>query len=55
MFDNKEIQQLTTAVRELVQINRALLTKIESQNKAWLILSDHISKNNENVPSYGVL
>lgn len=55
MFESKELQQLTEQVRQLVQINRAILTKLEAQNKAWLILSDHISKNSTDVPQFGIL
>jgi hypothetical protein len=55
MFENKEIQELTRQVCELVQVNRALLTKIEAQNKAWVILADHVSKNSEHNPSFSVI
>jgi hypothetical protein len=55
MFNDKKQEELTEQVRQLVQINRAILTKLEAQNKAWLILSEHVSKNSETTPTFGIL
>jgi hypothetical protein len=55
MFNDKKLEELTEQVRELVQVNRALLTKLESQNKAWVILADHVGKlDNSERAAFGV-
>jgi len=55
MFDNKEIQQLTEQVRQLVTINQALLRKLEQQQSVLLSIAGFVSKNSEGTPSFGVL
>lgn len=58
MFDSKLVEQLEKQqgqIAELIQINRSLLTKIESQNKCWITLADHVAKlDNSERPAFGV-
>lgn len=39
-----KLEKLTNAVQELVSVNRAIVVKLESQNKSWAILADHVGK-----------
>jgi len=54
MFSSKETQELTTAVRELVEVNKALLRKIEGVDIKIGVLANFIGKNSENMPAFGV-
>jgi hypothetical protein len=55
MFENKDVQQLTEQVRQLVSINSALLKKLEQQQSVLLSIAAFVSKNSETCPSFGVL
>lgn len=50
-----KLEKLTTAVSELVSVSRAIVVKLESQNKSWAILADHVGKlDNSERPAFGV-
>jgi hypothetical protein len=52
MFESKPDPQIT----ELITILKALLKKIEAQDKAWKILADHVGKlDNPNVAAFGTV
>jgi hypothetical protein len=55
MFDNKELQQLTEQVRQLVTVNQALLRKLEQQQSVLLSIAGFVSKNSETCPTFGIL
>jgi flagellar motor switch protein FliG len=53
MFENKELEKLTTAVQELVAVNKALLRKIEAQDVKLVALANFVSKNSGDMPCIG--
>ena len=48
-----DLQKLTTAVQELVAVNKALLKKIEQQQVKLVALADFVSKNSGDMPCIG--
>lgn len=54
MFSSKETQELTNQVRELVEVNKALLNKLEAQGKMLGAIADFVGRNSSNAPSFGV-
>lgn len=58
MFDSKLVEQLEKQqgqIAELIQINRSLLTKLEAQQKSWVILADYVSRNSGDAPAFSVV
>jgi hypothetical protein len=55
MFENKEVQELTQQVRELVAVNKSLLAKLEGQHKMLVVLADFVQKNSGTTPSFGTI
>jgi hypothetical protein len=51
--ENKEIEKLTTAVQELVAVNKALLRKIEAQDTKLVALANFVSKNSGDIACIG--
>lgn len=55
MFNNEQLEKLTQAVRDLVEVNRALLKKLEAQDVKLVALANFVSKNSDSNPSFGVI
>jgi hypothetical protein len=55
MFENKEVQELTRQVRELVTVNQALLKKLEGNEVKLAALVKFVRDNSTEAPSFGVL
>ena len=52
MFENKELQQLTQAVRDLITVNQQLLKKIEAQGVLLNTLARAASGDDRNRPAF---
>lgn len=53
MFNNEQLEKLTTAVQELVAVNKALLKKLEAQDVKLVALANFVSKNSGDVACIG--
>lgn len=58
MFESKpdpQLEKLTSAVQELIAVNKALLKKMEEQQVSLAALARFVKENSSTTPSFGVM